>query len=87
MQVPLDISFQNTEPSPAIRFEVERQAMRLEKFHGRITSCNVTVIAPSSRRRQGDLFKIDIRIAMPPRTDIFVTKTHGRKNFPADPSG
>lgn len=77
MKVPLDISFQNTEPSPAIRFEVERQAKRLEKFYGRITSCNVTVIAPSARRRQCDLFKIDIRIAMPSHTDVFVTKTHG----------
>lgn len=76
MQTPLDISFQNSEPSEAIRSEVERQAKRLEKFHDRITSCNVTVIAPQSRHRKGDLFKIDIRIAMPLQTDIIVTKTH-----------
>ncbi|HVS86944.1 MAG TPA: hypothetical protein VHF01_01845, partial [Candidatus Acidoferrum sp.] len=33
MQVPLDITFQNSEPSEAIRSEVEKQAKRLEKFH------------------------------------------------------
>jgi ribosome-associated translation inhibitor RaiA len=45
MQVPLDITFQNSEPSEAIRSEVAKQAKRLEKFHDRITSCHVTVIA------------------------------------------
>lgn len=77
MQVPLDISFENAEPSEAIRAEIEKQAKRLEKFHDRITSCNVVVIAPQTRHRKGDLFKIDIRIAMPEHKDILVTKTHG----------
>ena len=48
MQVPLDITFQNSEPSEAIRSEVEKQAKRLEKFHDRITSCHVTVTAPAA---------------------------------------
>jgi cold shock CspA family protein/ribosome-associated translation inhibitor RaiA len=77
MQVPLHISFENSEPSEAIRLEVERHAKRLEKFHDRITSCKVAVIAPQTRHRKGDPFKIDIRIAMPEHKDIFVTKTHG----------
>ncbi|WOJ89725.1 HPF/RaiA family ribosome-associated protein [Methylocapsa polymorpha] len=77
MQVPLEITFQNSEPSEAIRSEVEKHAKRLEKFHDRITSCNVTVIAPQTRHRSGDLFKIDIRIAMPEHKDVIVTKTHG----------
>lgn len=77
MQVPLDITFQNSEPSEQIRAEVEKHAERLEKFHDRITSCNVAVIAPQTRHRKGDLYKIDIRIAMPEHKDIIVTKTHG----------
>lgn len=77
MQVPLDISFKNGEPSEEIRSEVEKQAKRLEKFHERITSCNVAVIMPHTRHHAGDLLKIDIRIAMPGHKDIIVTKTHG----------
>ena len=77
MQVPLDITFQNSEPSEAIRSEVEKQAKRLEKFHGRITSCHVTVIAPTMKRRHGDLFKIDICVGMPNHKDILVSKAHG----------
>ena len=77
MQVPLDITFENSESSEAIRSEVEKQAKRLEKFSDRITSCNVAVIAPQTRHRKGGLFKIDVRIAMPEHGDILVTKTHG----------
>src|ERR1700676_2628445 len=76
MQVPLDITFRNSEPSEAIRSEVEKQAKRLERFHDRITSCNVAVIAPQTRHRKGGLFKIDIRIAMPEHKDVIVTRTH-----------
>lgn len=77
MQVPLEIAFQNCEPSEEIRSEIERHASRLEKFHDRITSCHVTVTAPATRHRQGNLFSIHIRIAMPQHKDVVVTKTTG----------
>jgi ribosomal subunit interface protein len=77
MQTPLEIAFQNSEPSEAVRSEIERQAKRLEKFFDRITSCRVTVIVPQTRHRHGDLFKIDIRIALPEHKDVIVSRTHG----------
>jgi cold shock CspA family protein len=77
MQVPLEVSFENCEAPEAIRPEIEKHAKRLEKFHGRITSCKVAVIAPQTRHRKGEAFKIAIRIAMPEHKDILVTKTHG----------
>ncbi|HUI19882.1 MAG TPA: HPF/RaiA family ribosome-associated protein [Methylocella sp.] len=77
MQVPLAITFENSEPSEAIRSEVEKHARRLEKFNDRITSCKVAIIAPPTRHRTGGLFKIDIRIAMPEHKDIIVTRSHG----------
>jgi cold shock CspA family protein/ribosome-associated translation inhibitor RaiA len=77
MQVPLEITFQNSERSEAIRSEIERQARRLEKFTDRVTSCRVTVTAPATRHREGNLFSIHIRVAMPQHKDIIVTKTHG----------
>ncbi len=77
MQTPLEIAFQNAEPSDAVRSEIARQAARLEKFSDRITSCRVTVVVPHTRHRHGDLFKIDIRIALPEHRDVIVSKTHG----------
>jgi cold shock CspA family protein/ribosome-associated translation inhibitor RaiA len=77
MHVPLEIAFKNSEPSEAIKAEIERQARRLEKFSSRITSCHVTVIGPNQHHRHGVPFKIDIYIAMPEHKDIVVDKTHG----------
>src|SRR5450631_4165436 len=76
MQVPIEITFKNSEPSKAIQSEIERQAARLDRFNNRITSCHVTVTTPATRHRHGDLFSINIRIAMPQHKDILVTKTH-----------
>lgn len=77
MQVPLEIAFQHGEPSEEMRSEIARQTKRLEKFSQRITSCRVVIDGPHTRHREGDLFKIDIRIAMPGHHDVIVTRTHG----------
>ena len=37
----------------------------------------MVVDGPQTRHRQGELFKIDIRIAMPEHHDVIVTRTHG----------
>jgi ribosome-associated translation inhibitor RaiA len=77
MQAPIEIAFQHFEPSEEVRAEVARQARRLEKFSDRITSCHVAIAGPQTRHRQGDPFKVDIRIAMPEHRDVIVTRTHG----------
>ncbi len=76
MQAPTEIAFRHYEPSDEARGEIDREVKRLEEFGPRITSCNVVVEGPSARRRQGGLFKVDLRIAMPERKEIVVSKTH-----------
>jgi len=77
MQAPIEIAFQHCEPSEDIRAEIAKQAKRLEKFSDRITSCHVAIAGPQTRHRQGELFKIDIRIAMPKHHDVMVTRARG----------
>jgi cold shock CspA family protein len=77
MQAPIEVAFQHCEPSDAIRAEIVRQALRLERFSDRITSCRVVVEGPQTRHHSGDLFHVDIQIAMPGRKDVIVGKTHG----------
>lgn len=77
MQVPLEIVFQNCDPSEELRAEVMRQVGRLEKFSDRITSCRVVIEAPETRHRHGDVFRIDLRIAMPQHKDIIVDRSRG----------
>ncbi len=77
MQAPTEIAFRHYEPSDEVRSEIDRQVKRLEKFGPRITSCNVVIEGPGAHHRQGALFKVDLRIAMPERKEIVVSKTHG----------
>ncbi|MGO4871210.1 MAG: cold shock domain-containing protein [Roseiarcus sp.] len=71
------MAFQHCEPSEEIRSEIARHAKRLEKFSHRITSCHVVITNPQTRHRRGDLFQIDLRIAMPDHNDVMVNKSHG----------
>jgi cold shock CspA family protein/ribosome-associated translation inhibitor RaiA len=75
MQVPSEVVFQNCEPSTELSSEVAQQLKRLEKFSPRITSCRVVIHGPKTRHRHGDVFKVDLWIAMPQHKDIVVTKS------------
>lgn len=76
MQLPLEIVFQNSEPSEALTAAINEQARRLEKFSSRITSCRVVVRIPETRHRHGEAYRIELRITMPQRKDIIVNRSH-----------
>ena len=46
MQVPIQISFRNMDPSPSVEAVVREKAAKLERFFDRIVSCHVTIEAP-----------------------------------------
>ena len=48
MEVPLDVTFRNMDPSPSVQQIVREKAAKLERFFDRIVNCHVT-----SRRRIG----------------------------------
>ncbi len=79
MQEPIEIAFQHCEPSEEIRAAIAKQAQRLEKFSDRITSCRVVVTGPQTRHRLGELFQIDLRIAMPEHKDVIVGQDARRR--------
>ena len=73
MQIPLQISFENTEPSEAIRTAIEHEVARLEKYRHHITGCRVAVVAPSTKHRHGAVYRINIRVTVPPHENIVVS--------------
>jgi len=76
MQTPVEIAFRYCEPSEEIRSEIAAQVQRLEKFSPRITSCCVVVNGPQTRHRRGDLFQVELRIAIPEHRDVVVDRRH-----------
>jgi ribosomal subunit interface protein len=65
MQIPLQVSFRNMDPSPAVEVVVREKAARLERFHERITSCRVIIEAPHRHHHKGKLYDVRIDIAIP----------------------
>jgi cold shock CspA family protein/ribosome-associated translation inhibitor RaiA len=73
MQIPLQISFENAEPSEAIRAAIGHEVERLEKYRHHITGCRVAVVAPSSKHRHGSVYRINIWVTIPPHENIVVS--------------
>jgi ribosomal subunit interface protein len=62
MQIPLQIQFQNLEPSAAVESKVRKHVERLERFFGKIASCRVTIEAPHKHHHQGNIYHVTVDI-------------------------
>jgi ribosome-associated translation inhibitor RaiA len=67
MQLPVQITYRNMEPSNAVTTRIHEEAEKLEEFFPRITSCRVVVEAPHRHHKFGELFHVRIDIGVPGR--------------------
>ena len=67
MKVPLQITFRQLAPSPALARRIRGLAGRLGRFSRHIMRCHVIVTPPPRHRRQGALFAFHIDITLPDR--------------------
>jgi ribosome-associated translation inhibitor RaiA len=72
MQIPLQVTFEGSDPSEPQRVAIEREVERLEKHNRRIIGCRVAVIAPSHKHRHGTGFSVHISLTLPPHENIIV---------------
>ena len=70
MDVPLELSFRNMDPSDAVEARVRERVDKLETFFGRINACRVVVEAPHRQHRKGKIYHVRIEIGVPGRTLI-----------------
>jgi ribosomal subunit interface protein len=73
MQIPLEISFRNMDPSPAVEARIREKAAKLERFHDRIIGCTVVVEAPHKHHHKGKLYSVHIDISLPGK-DVVVDR-------------
>ena len=73
MQVPLQISFRSMDPSPAVEAIIREKADKLDRYFGRIVSCDVSVEAPHRHHHKGKLYKVRIDIGLPGK-DVHVNQ-------------
>jgi ribosomal subunit interface protein len=65
MKLPLQITFREMPPSPAIEAKIREKAARLDRFAQHVMSCRVVVEAPHRRHHQGKLYHVRIDITLP----------------------
>jgi hypothetical protein len=72
MQIVPQITFEGSDPSDATRNLILQEIERLESHNRRITSCRVTVIAPSHKHRHGTGFEVHVWLTLPAHENIVV---------------
>lgn len=74
MQLPLQITFRDMEPSDAVEANIRERATRLDRFYDHIMSCRVVVESPHAHHHKGRLFQVKVDVTVP---DGELTVNHG----------
>ncbi len=75
METPVKIDFQGMDASSDVRSTVARHLIQLEERFSRITAGRVVLKAPSDHHRNGGLYEVSIRLALPEGREINVGHT------------
>jgi cold shock CspA family protein/ribosome-associated translation inhibitor RaiA len=65
MNFPIQISYRNVEPSPAIDAWVHKQAEKLSTFHHKIVRCRVVIDVSHRHLRRGNRFLVKVLLSVP----------------------
>lgn len=65
MEHPVQITFRGLEPTDALTKAVEDRAYELEQYFNKIQSCKVVAESSHRSHRQGNLYHVRIRLAVP----------------------
>lgn len=75
MSIPIDISFRDIDPSPAIEARIREKAATLEHFFDRAISLKAVVEARHRHQHKGKLYNVRLHLAVPGQ-DIMVNHEH-----------
>lgn len=65
MQIPLQITFRNMDPSEVMEQRIRDKARKLDRFYNHVMSCRVLVDAPHRNHQKGNLYHVRIDITVP----------------------
>ena len=82
MQIPLQVTIRDMEPSAALDIHIREKAQKLDEFFDRIMSCRVVVEMPHKHHHQGKQFNVRIDIGVP-GNEIVVNRDHSEDVYVA----
>ncbi len=65
MQISVETTYRNIDPTPALERAILKRAATLERFHDRIVSCRVTLDAPHRHNKKGNLCEVRVEVVVP----------------------
>lgn len=83
MQLPLQITFRNMDPSDAVEANVREKAAKLDGFLDNIMACRVVVEAQHRHHHKGNLYSARIDITVPGH-EIVVSRAPGKDHAHED---
>jgi ribosome-associated translation inhibitor RaiA len=84
METATRISFHGIEETEHDRASITAHIADLEQRFGRITACHITVTAPSKHHRDGGIFLVHIRLALPDGREVNVDRSPSADERHAD---
>jgi len=76
MQLPLEITFRNMDPSEAVEAKVRERAEKLDRFADQLMSCRVIIEAPHRHQHKGGLYHVRIDMTVPGK-ELVVSRAPG----------
>ena len=67
MQLPLQVTFRNIAPVPAVEALIRERAESLERYFDRIIACRVVIEASTRRQRKGNVYHLRVDLIVPGR--------------------
>ena len=77
MQLPLQVTFRNMDPSAAIEANIQERVNKLDAFYDRIMGCRVVVEAPHRHHHKGKQYHVRIDLSVPGQ-ELVVNHDPGR---------
>jgi len=72
--LPVQITIRDIPISLALETNIRKRAEKLNRFHGRISSCRIMVELPQKHKHQGKLFNVKIDITVPGKEFVTTRK-------------
>lgn len=84
MQVPLEIAFNNLDPSENLERRVRERVDKLHRFFDRIVSCRVAIEVPHRSRAHPLAYHVRVEVREPEK-DLVVSRDPGNRDGHFDP--
>jgi ribosomal subunit interface protein len=76
MKLPLQVTFRNMEPSPAVEADIREKAVKLDEYSSQIMHCDVVVEADHKHHHHGNLYHVRIDITVPDHEIVVSREPH-----------